>query len=139
MAAPRPGSGQGSGPRGPLPNRGHSPRTVVSRSHFPSPSGLLPMETRAIMSARQESSARGRVAGWTTTVLFSVAMTANGVVYLVGPQSVLTILHDQLGYPLYFRFLLGIAKLSGVAALLLPLPRRLRTLREWAYAGFTFD
>jgi hypothetical protein len=41
-----------------------------------------------------------------------------------------------LGYPDYLNTILGIAKLLGVAAILLPVPR---TLREWAYAGFTFD
>ncbi len=32
--------------------------------------------------------------------------------------------------------LLGIAKLMGAAALVVPLPR---SLKEWAYAGFTVD
>src|SRR5260370_259391 len=41
-----------------------------------------------------------------------------------------------LGYPDYFRSLLGVAKVLGALALLLPRPS---ILREWAYAGFTFD
>jgi hypothetical protein len=39
-----------------------------------------------------------------------------------------------VGYPQQLRVLLGIAKL-GAIVLLLP---RLPTLKEWAYAGFTF-
>ena len=42
----------------------------------------------------------------------------------------------EMGYPPYFITLLGIAKLCGVAALLTP---KLKTLKEWAFAGFTFD
>ena len=40
-----------------------------------------------------------------------------------------------MGYPQQLRVLLGIAKVAGAIALLLP---RLPTLKEWAYAGFTF-
>lgn len=40
----------------------------------------------------------------------------------------------EMGYPLYFLRLLGISKLLGIVALLVPgFPR----IREWAYAGFT--
>jgi hypothetical protein len=41
----------------------------------------------------------------------------------------------HVGYPQQLRVLLGIAKLAGAIVLLLP---RLPTLKEWAYAGFTF-
>lgn len=43
----------------------------------------------------------------------------------------------HLGYPEYFRNALVIFKVLGVVVLLIPnLPKR---LKEWAYAGFTFD
>jgi uncharacterized membrane protein YphA (DoxX/SURF4 family) len=42
----------------------------------------------------------------------------------------------QLGYPAYFLTILGVWKLLGVLAILVPgLPR----LKEWAYAGMIFD
>ena len=41
-----------------------------------------------------------------------------------------------LGYPDYLMTILGVAKLLGVIALLLP---GTPLLKEWAYAGFTFD
>ena len=42
----------------------------------------------------------------------------------------------QLGYPSHFLTLLGVWKLFGVVAILVPgLPR----LKEWAYAGMIFD
>ncbi|MDR6881949.1 MULTISPECIES: DoxX family protein [Bacillales] len=42
----------------------------------------------------------------------------------------------KLGYPEYFLNILGIAKFLGIIALLVP---KFNTLKEWAYAGFTFD
>jgi len=41
-----------------------------------------------------------------------------------------------LGYPLYFMKLLGAAKLLGIVAIVTGLSP---TLKEWAYAGFTFE
>jgi hypothetical protein len=70
-----------------------------------------------------------------TTALFAVLMAISGVLYLVGPAPIVAGIRD-LGYPDYFRQLLGIAKLLGAAVLVVPAPR---TLREWAYAGFAFD
>jgi len=42
----------------------------------------------------------------------------------------------HLGYPDYLLPFLGVAKLLGVAALLVP---RFPRLKEWAYAGLSFD
>ena len=41
----------------------------------------------------------------------------------------------KLGYPDYFPILLGVFKVLGSAALVLPVGRR---AKEWAYAGFAF-
>ena len=40
-----------------------------------------------------------------------------------------------LGYPLYFLYILGIWKILGVIAILIP---KFGLLKEWAYAGFFF-
>jgi hypothetical protein len=72
---------------------------------------------------------------WLSTGLFSLMFALSGAAFLVGPAGVVTIFR-HLGYPDYFRQLLGVAKLLGVAALALPMPNP--TLREWAYAGFAF-
>lgn len=42
---------------------------------------------------------------------------------------------SHLGYPVYFIFTLGIAKIAGVITLLLS---KFNKLKEWAYAGFSF-
>ena len=76
-----------------------------------------------------------RVGAAVTTGLFALMMAIAGVLYLVGPPPIVAAIRN-LGYPDYLRLLLGIAKLLGAAALIVPGMRR---LREWAYAGFTFD
>ena len=43
----------------------------------------------------------------------------------------------KLGYPAYFIYVLGVAKLSGIAVLLTP--NRLLRLKEWVFAGILFD
>ncbi len=43
----------------------------------------------------------------------------------------------QLGYPAYFGIMLATFKVAGAVVLMVPLFTR--RLKEWAYAGFTFD
>jgi hypothetical protein len=73
--------------------------------------------------------------GTIATTLFSLAMGASALLFLSGAPKVAESL-SALGYPGYLAKMLGVAKLLGVAALWLPVPR---TLREWAYAGFVFN
>ena len=72
---------------------------------------------------------------WIPTGIFSALMAFSGVMYLAHAKFAVAAFHE-LGYPPYFLGMLGLAKLLGVAALVVP---RFPTLREWAYAGFTFD
>jgi hypothetical protein len=71
---------------------------------------------------------------WGTTSLVVIVPLLAAFAYLTAaPQAVENFRH--VGYPQQLRVLLGIAKLAGAIVLLLP---RLPTLKEWAYAGFTF-
>lgn len=72
---------------------------------------------------------------WGLTGLFCLAMGMAGVMNLIRfePQQQAMV---ELGYPVYLMSILGVAKVLGVLALLAP---RLPLLKEWAYAGFTFD
>ena len=72
---------------------------------------------------------------WLATGLFCLAMTAGGAMNLMRAEMQKEGL-AALGYPEYLMTILGVAKLLGVVALLLP---GLPLLKEWAYAGFTFD
>jgi hypothetical protein len=72
---------------------------------------------------------------WTLTAVFCLFITFSGLGDLVSAEAVVSDLL-QLGYPAHLAPFLGVAKLLGVAALLAPgLPR----LKEWAYAGLSFD
>jgi len=74
---------------------------------------------------------------WISTIWLSLGMTVTGVLQLLkakeGTGGVDSITH--LGYPVYFLTILGIWKILGVVALLIP---KLPLLKEWAYAGFFF-
>jgi hypothetical protein len=84
---------------------------------------------------KASSTRRVRIGIWLSTGLFSLMFALSGAAFLAAPAEVVTTFR-HLGYPDYFRELLGVAKLLGVVALVAPLPSP--TLREWAYAGFAF-
>lgn len=71
------------------------------------------------------------IAYWITTVLVAVGYAMAGIIYLQrGPDIVAGA--AALGYPLYFMVMLGVWKLLGAVAILLP---RTPVIKEWAYAG----
>ncbi len=75
-----------------------------------------------------------KVMYWATTVLLAAMGAFGGFTYLTGaPEAVTGFAH--VGYPQQLRVILGIAKLAGALALLVP---GLPIVKEWAYAGFTF-
>jgi hypothetical protein len=76
-----------------------------------------------------------RVTYWSITGLFCALQAWSAVQYFIeAPRMMATI--RELGYPVYFVKLLGVAKVLGIAAILYGgFPR----LKEWAYAGLTFD
>ncbi|MBL7981782.1 MAG: DoxX family protein [Flavobacteriales bacterium] len=74
---------------------------------------------------------------WIITALFSAFMifSSYGGITLM-PEAV-AMLHEHLGYPLYFIRLISFAKVLGAIAILLPMvPAR---VKEWAYFGFFID
>jgi uncharacterized membrane protein YphA (DoxX/SURF4 family) len=75
-----------------------------------------------------------KVTYWAVTGLLAVMGVFAGVTYLIGTQQVIQGF-AHVGYPQQLRILLGIAKILGGIALIVP---GLATLKEWAYAGFTF-
>ena len=83
-----------------------------------------------------------RVVYWVVTVFIALETLVGGVTDLVhggsvlvaGPPVVGVVTH--LGYPTYLLRIIGIWKLLGAIALLIPgYPR----LKEWAYAGIFFE
>ena len=71
------------------------------------------------------------------TLIISVLVgIVGGVTDIIQPQNVIDA-SEHLGYPLYFFTLLGIFKILGGIALLLP--EKFNTYKNIAYIGFTFD
>jgi len=70
---------------------------------------------------------------WASTLVFCLAMLFAAYQYLTSAK--MASLFSHLGFPGYFRVELAVAKVLGVAALLIP---GVLLLKEWAYAGFTF-
>ncbi|MFC6999752.1 DoxX family protein [Rufibacter roseus] len=71
---------------------------------------------------------------WVSTVWLCLGMASTGIVQLIQLEEEAKKMSD-LGFPLYFLPLIGIWKLLGVMAVLLP---RFPLVKEWAYAGFFF-
>ena len=88
-------------------------------------------------SAATPSPRRLRLArlGKAVTVLMGFAMVASGLINVAGIEPPFAGAHE-LGYPSYVPPMLGVAKLLGTATFVMPGRSR---LREWAYAGFTFE
>ncbi len=74
---------------------------------------------------------------WISTLWLALGMTSVGIVQIIkgkegqGGADMIT----HLSYPLYFLTIIGIWKILGVAAVLIP---KFPLLKEWAYAGFFF-
>lgn len=87
------------------------------------------------------TSKRNKIIYWISTLWLSLGMVSTGMVQLlrmkaagqVSPPGVYGITY--LGYPVYFLTILGVWKMLGVVALLVP---KFPLLKEWAYAGFFF-
>ncbi|RBQ03640.1 DoxX family protein [Pedobacter miscanthi] len=77
---------------------------------------------------------RNKIIYWIATVWLSLGMLSTGIVQLLKMKEEVA-LFKQLGYPVYFLTLLGIWKILGVIAVLIP---KFTLLKEWAYAGFFF-
>ena len=72
---------------------------------------------------------------WIFTGLFAAQMLLSAIPDILSVPEAVTMM-NHLGYPNYFTPFIGIAKLLGVIAILVPgFPR----IKEWAYAGLAFD
>jgi len=78
---------------------------------------------------------------WISTIWLALGMVSTGMVQLtkqvaegaVAPPGVWGI--TKLGYPIYFLTVIGVWKILGSIAVLVP---KFPLLKEWAYAGFFF-
>jgi hypothetical protein len=73
---------------------------------------------------------------WTFTGLLAAFMISSSIPAILSLPPSVGAVSTHLGYPAYFLPFIGVAKLLGGVALIVPgFPK----IKEWAYAGFTFD
>lgn len=72
---------------------------------------------------------------WSTTILFAAFMIFSAIPNIRVVDEAKQFL-THLGYPVYFIPFIGVAKLLGSIALLIP---SFRYIKEWAYAGLFFN
>lgn len=77
---------------------------------------------------------RNKIIYWIVTGFLSFGMLAGGVQQMLQIGGYNEII-KQLGYPQYLLSILGVWKILGVIAILIP---KFPLLKEWAYAGFFF-
>ena len=73
---------------------------------------------------------------WVFTILFAALMIFSSFGSILVNDDAKKLIHEQLGYPVYFIPFTGYAKLIGSIIILIP---GLITIKEWAYAGLFFD
>jgi uncharacterized membrane protein YphA (DoxX/SURF4 family) len=84
---------------------------------------------------------RNKIIYWISTIWLALGMVSTGLLQLskteaegaLSPPGVWGI--TQLGYPVYFLTIIGVWKILGAVAVLVP---KFPLLKEWAYAGFFF-
>lgn len=83
----------------------------------------------------QNNSKKTNIIYWIFTSLLIIGMLFSAIPGMIGTQQAVTFM-SHLGYPSFIPMFLGIAKILAIIAILIPgYPR----IKEWAYAGLTFD
>ncbi|MGV3585833.1 MAG: DoxX family protein [Adhaeribacter sp.] len=77
---------------------------------------------------------QNKIVYWVATSWLSLGMVSTGVVQLIHLEEEARKM-QALGYPMYFLTIIGVWKILGVVAILVP---KLPLVKEWAYAGFFF-
>ncbi|WP_426278260.1 DoxX family protein [Chryseobacterium sp. S-02] len=86
------------------------------------------------MEAQNKSQKRNTIIYWIFTLWMSLGMVSTAIVQLMKNKDELANF-TNLGYPSYLMIIIGIWKMLGVIAILIP---KFPLLKEWAYAGFFF-
>lgn len=73
-----------------------------------------------------------RIIYWAATILTTAMYAMSAVVDFLRPPQIIDSIIKNLGYPLYFLDIIGVAKIIALVVLLIP---RFPRLKEWAYAG----
>lgn len=77
---------------------------------------------------------RNKIIYWVATIWLASALLAGGIQQVFIQKNFVEIF-NHLGYPVYLMYLLGVWKILGAIAILVP---GYMLLKEWAYAGSFF-
>ena len=77
---------------------------------------------------------RNKIIYWIATIWLALGMLSTGIVQLIKMKDEVA-MFTHLGYPVYLLTILGVWKILGIIAILIP---KFPLLKEWAYAGFFF-
>ncbi|MBK6331719.1 MAG: DoxX family protein [Bacteroidetes bacterium] len=80
---------------------------------------------------------KNKIIFWVTTIIIAFMEGVMPLVTWIATPQYMTVGTKALGYPNYFAYTLVVAKILGVIAIVLP--QTPNTIKEWAYAGFTFN
>ncbi|MFC4873186.1 DoxX family protein [Negadavirga shengliensis] len=87
------------------------------------------------MEKRNKPAGRAsKITYWVATLWLSLGMVSTGIVQLMKMEADVDLM-TRLGYPIYLLTMLGVWKMLGVVAVLVP---KFALVKEWAYAGFFF-
>ncbi|HTN19194.1 MAG TPA: DoxX family protein [Pelobium sp.] len=78
---------------------------------------------------------KDKIIYWVATIWLALGMVSTGFVQLIKMEEEVAKTSLHLGYPAYFLTIIGVWKLLGTVAVLVP---KFPVLKEWAYAGFFF-
>jgi len=93
------------------------------------------LDTTSVPSEARRSTRWRLAVYWVATLCVCAELVLGGVWDVTRIPDVRTLV-EHLGYPSYFLVLLGVWKLLGAVALLVP---KRPLLKEWAYAGIAID
>lgn len=80
---------------------------------------------------------KNKIIYWVSTIIIALMEGVMPLLtWILAPQY-MTLGTKALGYPDYFAYSLVVAKILGVISIVNP--KTPNTLKEWAYAGFTFN
>lgn len=75
---------------------------------------------------------RNKIIYWIATIWLALGMLSTAIAQLLKMEAEVDMM-THLGYPVYFLTIIGVWKILGVVAVLIP---KFPLLKEWAYAGF---
>ena len=77
---------------------------------------------------------RNKIIYWIATIWLALGMLSTAIVQVLQTRDEVDMM-NRLGYPAYLLTIIGVWKILGVVAVLIP---KFPLVKEWAYAGFFF-